>query len=312
MPRASKPLPSEVNRILRRQQEVISRAQAVAAGMPIPHIEGLIRCRRWYRLAPGVYLASPTPAGPAQVIRAVSLWAGMGAVIVGPAALFWQRRRPEPPPTIDVASTKHLRAPQLHRLLQPTTVVTHRRMLNENDVVRWNGILVARTEIVVNDLLPTDGPGLLDHAVRQNWITVSMVQEALQNSPRRRGDVARSAIIAAASTGAISAGERLLHQHLRAAGITGWRANQRQLINGSVRIGDAVFDKIRLVLEVDGFAFHSDHDRFQDDRRRQNDFVGLGWAVLRFTWWQLKNEPDEVVNQVRKTIAVLESRTEGS
>ena len=231
---------------------------------------------------------------------------------MGTAALFWQGRRPQQPSSIDVASSKHLRTPELNRLSPPTAVVTHRRMLHENDVVRWDGILVARTEIIVNDLLPIEGPGLLDDALRQKWTTLAMVRDASQHASRRRGDVARSAIIAAASTGAISEGERLLHQHLRRAGITGWRANQSKLINGSVRVGDTIFNKIRLVLEVDGFAFHSDHDRFQDDRSRQNDFVGMGWAVLRFTWWQLKNEPDEVIRQVRKTIAILERRIGGS
>ncbi|MEP6563082.1 MAG: DUF559 domain-containing protein [Nakamurella sp.] len=308
MPLPSQPLPSEVDSILRRQQNVISRDQALAVGVPVQQIEGLLRCRRWYRLAPGVYLAGQIPAAPTQAIRAVSLWAGEGAAIVGSAALFWQRRRTEQPPTIDVASRKHLRAPHLHRLSRPMTIVTRRRVLLENDVVRWDGVLVARTEIIVNDLLPVEGPGLLDDALRQRWTTLAMVQEAARNSRRRRGDVMRSTIIEAASTGAISDGERLLHRYLRAAGIAGWRANQSKWINGSTRVGDAVFDDLRLLVEVDGFAFHSSHDRFQDDRKRQNDFVGLDWAVLRFTWWQLKNEPDEVIRQVRKTIAVLQRR----
>jgi very-short-patch-repair endonuclease len=312
MPRASKPLPSEVHRILRRQHDVISREQAIASGLSIERIEGLLRYRLWYRLAPGVYCASGLSASPTQAIRAVSLWAGRGAVIVGPAALFWQRRRLHEPALIDVASTKHLRSPQLQRLSRPVAVVPHRRTLGENDSVKWDGILVARTEIVVNDLLPAEGPALLDDAVRQSWITVSMVQEANESSPRRRGDVLRTAILDAASTGAISDGERLLHRHLKAAGVTGWRANRSTWINGSRRVGDAIFDKIGLVLEVDGFAFHTDHDRFQDDRARQNDFVGSGFAVLRFTWWQLKNEPDEVIRQVKKTIDVLERRAASS
>ena len=78
---------------------------------------------------------------------------------------------------------------------------------------------------------------------------------------------------------------------------------------GSVnRTGDIVFDEVRLLVEIDGFAFHTDHAKYQDDRARQNEFTVAGWTVLRFTWWTLSQEPDRAVRDIRATLDRLLGR----
>ena len=47
---------------------------------------------------------------------------------------------------------------------------------------------------------------------------------------------------------------------------------------------DIAFPDLALAIKVDGWAWHRDTERFQNDRRRQNIMVTAGWAVLRFTW----------------------------
>lgn len=42
-----------------------------------------------------------------------------------------------------------------------------------------------------------------------------------------------------------------------------------------------------LAIEVDGWAWHSDVDRFAHDRRRRNALMLAGWTVSRFTWQDL-------------------------
>jgi very-short-patch-repair endonuclease len=56
---------------------------------------------------------------------------------------------------------------------------------------------------------------------------------------------------------------------------------------------------MRLAIEIDGWAYHSDVDRFQRDRRRQNVLVALGWTVLRFTWADLTQRPGYVTAAIR-------------
>ncbi|MGE4365556.1 MAG: endonuclease domain-containing protein, partial [Mycolicibacterium sp.] len=58
----------------------------------------------------------------------------------------------------------------------------------------------------------------------------------------------------------------------------------------------------KVAIEVDGFAFHSDHDAFQKDRVRQNRISLLGWQVLRFTWLDLTEYPERVLATIRAAI----------
>lgn len=59
----------------------------------------------------------------------------------------------------------------------------------------------------------------------------------------------------------------------------------------------------RLVVEVDGFAFHSDHAAYRRDRERMNQLEQLGWCVLRFTWEDVMSRPAHVTGLVRGCLA---------
>ncbi|MFN2535890.1 MAG: endonuclease domain-containing protein, partial [Pseudonocardiaceae bacterium] len=65
---------------------------------------------------------------------------------------------------------------------------------------------------------------------------------------------------------------------------------------------DGACSQARLAIEVDGWAWHSDVDRFATDRRRQNALVLAGWTVLRFTWNDLTCRPEAVIAQIRATL----------
>ena len=59
----------------------------------------------------------------------------------------------------------------------------------------------------------------------------------------------------------------------------------------NARIGpyevDAVWSQARVVVEVDGYAFHGTRAAFERDRRRDADLAARRFAVLRFTWREL-------------------------
>lgn len=54
----------------------------------------------------------------------------------------------------------------------------------------------------------------------------------------------------------------------------------------------------RLVVEIDGFRFHSTRRAFEHDHRKDAVLRGAGLPVMRFTWSQLAHEPYAVVVQV--------------
>lgn len=50
---------------------------------------------------------------------------------------------------------------------------------------------------------------------------------------------------------------------------------------------DFVWRDVRVVAEVDGYAFHASARSFAADRRRDAELTAAGYRVLRFTWADL-------------------------
>lgn len=72
---------------------------------------------------------------------------------------------------------------------------------------------------------------------------------------------------------------------------------------GTIGRVDFAWPEQRLVVEVDGYAFHADRSTYRNDRRRGNALVLAGWRVLRFSWEDVVGSPQVVVAQVRAALA---------
>jgi very-short-patch-repair endonuclease len=122
----------------------------------------------------------------------------------------------------------------------------------------------------------------------------------------RRGSTAAHRLLVQAGDRAASEPERRFIALLRRGGITGWRVNlEITLTNGREAILDIAFPALRFAIEVDGWAFHSEHDRFVRDRSRKRALVADGWTVVEVTWDDLMHRPDEVLDEIRRTLARL-------
>ncbi len=62
-------------------------------------------------------------------------------------------------------------------------------------------------------------------------------------------------------------------------------------LSTTVDLGD---EQLKVVLEADGFAYHTARREFRRDCRRYDELVAWGWTVFRFTWEQIMLEPDFV------------------
>lgn len=58
----------------------------------------------------------------------------------------------------------------------------------------------------------------------------------------------------------------------------------------------------RVVVECDGFAYHSGRRDYREDRRRDRVLVAKGYLVLRFTWEDIMTGPTVVVTAVRRAL----------
>ncbi len=59
----------------------------------------------------------------------------------------------------------------------------------------------------------------------------------------------------------------------------------------------------KVVVECDGFEFHSSREAFETDRLRDATLAAQGWAVVRVTWLQVREDSAGVVDRLRRTIA---------
>jgi very-short-patch-repair endonuclease len=66
---------------------------------------------------------------------------------------------------------------------------------------------------------------------------------------------------------------------------------------------DCLWRAQRLIVEVDGFAYHSASRSFDSDRRRDAALVAAGWRVMRVTWRQITGEPEAVAARIAQALA---------
>ena len=241
---------------------------------------------------PGVYCPSDLRSDPSMVTRAALLWAGPDAVLTGLTAArltFWPSAPPAP---VSLAVPTLTRHPE-------ELVVVERRVVPPELVLRRRGWAATQPWATAVDLAAgLHGGPAIDEALRVGAATLDQMWEALALQPGRRGNDARRLLLHDSRDRPWSEAEREGHRLLRRAGLRGWETNQEV---AGYRV-DVLFRCHRLVLEIDGWAFHSGRQAFEDDRERRNHLVLAGYVVLNFTWRQLENEPEWVLSCVRRAL----------
>ena len=61
---------------------------------------------------------------------------------------------------------------------------------------------------------------------------------------------------------------------------------------------DAVWHDERLIIELDGYAYHRTQAAFERDRERDRAAIAAGWRVIRITWRQLAEDPLGVIRDL--------------
>jgi very-short-patch-repair endonuclease len=274
---------------LRRQDGVITHAQARLAGLSQDAIDRRVRAGRWQRCARSVYFVADRKFTDAARVRSAVLTYGAEACGSGLAAAWWHGLTRYTPDVVEVT------VPRGSRLRRRRGTQLRRRDLDPHDIVLRDGLRVTALPLTVVEAAVRRGGGakLLDGALQRHVELAQLWRAHLRNKGRHGSPAARR-LLQAAADGARSEAERLLAKLLRDAGITGWKANHPV---GGYKV-DVAFVTERVAIEVDGWAFHHDEDAFQVDRKRQNAISLLGWKVLRFTWLDLTQYPQRVIAEI--------------
>jgi very-short-patch-repair endonuclease len=201
-------------------------------------------------------------------------------------------------------------------------VRVHRSSLAPEDVRRLQGIPLtspARTLLDLAGLVDLGhaakwreggrreaGPLLLERALedarRRRLVTRRSLLAALERAPRRKGSAALRELLRRERGPALtrSAAERRLLELVRRARIPEPDFNLRV---GSYEL-DAAWQDAGLVVEIDGYKFHSGRAAFERDRERDAVLAAAGWQVIRVTWRQLTEEPEAVVARLAGALTV--------
>lgn len=142
-----------------------------------------------------------------------------------------------------------------------------------------------------------------DSALRKRRVTLPELVDAAAQLPPALGRPEVRAVVARLDPLSGSVLESLCRLVLEDAELRPFET-QRVIRVGKRRIArvDFAWPDERLVVEVDGFAFHADRASYRNDRRRTNELVLAGWRVLRFSWEDVVGSPDVVVDQVRRAL----------
>ena len=274
------------------------RDQAHDSGYSYRQIRDRVASGQWRRVLGPVLCAGEQQVGGRLIHRAAQLAVPGSVLAASSAAPYHRLEVPQSRPTLIVDRRITCRVGDI-RLI--------RDQLAPTDVWSMGGVLVTAPARTVLDCLLTlperSALELLDTALQRRILLLPELGKMVRARAGRRGTPKLVRLVRAAASGSRSTAERRLAELLRRAGVVGWRANlEIQLPSGGVAVGDVVFPGARLVVEVDGFAFHRTPEQFQRDRVRQNALVAAGWTVLRFTWRDLTDHEAYVVAAIRRQL----------
>lgn len=283
------------------QNGVFTAAQAISAGATRAQVRHRLTSGAWTCVAGRALTVRGAPPHPNMHAAAVWLtWPD--AVVCRETALLHHLMRL---PSELQPSPLHAWVPSPRRA--QVRLVPHEFTLPDDDVLHLSGgriTNVVRSAVdTLASLPPHDADTVIAWLVTRKVLTWEDLEARIRCAPGMWGNSQLRRIAKNTATGALSAGERLLHEVLGRARISGWRANVPiRDAAGIIGVADVLVDAARLVIEVDGRAYHG-ADTFQRDRERRNRLMLAGYVVLHFTWHDLTRRPREVAAQIRQALA---------
>lgn len=288
--------------VARRQHGVVALRQLVGIGVARGAISYRIKIGRLHPIHRGVYGVGHAALTARGRWMAAVLACGEGAVLSHRSAAALWGFLDVPGGDIDVTapgrSRGHRRGIRLHAV---------RRLRREDAALRDHIPMttVARTLLDLSEVL---SPRRLERALEEveglRLFDASDLERVCQRSLGRRGLEPLRALLATRQEeppDVRSELERAFHALCREARLP------VPVLNASVTgfVVDALWPQQRLIVELDGFAFHRSRSTFESDRERDAWLQLAGYSVLRITWRRLHDKPREVAGTIR---AMLDRR----
>ncbi len=276
---------------------LVTRKQLLNVGLTRNFIDGRVKCGLLRRVHAGVYQFGPVTASRARE-RAALLACNGGVISHRSAAALWQML-PEQPAMdpVDVVLCT-----QRHRGVRPGIRV-HRGVPGNEEITAVDEVPVTTLARTLLDIGSVSASGLeraLGVAERLQPDLRDQLTMLLARYPKRRGTGTLRTLLADPTSGTFtrSQAEEKLLELVRAAGLP--KPEMNVVLHGYEV--DCFWRDARLVVEVDGYAFHSSHRAFVRDRQRDSVIIAAGMRVLRLSWRQLTRERDRTLAQLAQAL----------
>ncbi len=289
---------SEILRVADLQKGLIAGVQLRAAGLGRGAVAYRVRRGRLHVEYRGVYRVDRRLLEPlAAEMAAVLAYPGHAVISHRSAAVAWELLEERPPEiTLTlVAKDRVARAGlRVHRV----------KSLDHRDLRLHEGLPVTSPARTVVDLAATESAAELEQvlaiAQARNLASAGEIRAAVERVPGRKGATSLARLLESGDAGGFtrSSAERRMRALLRKAELPQPQANVPLL----GYVVDFLWPQRMLIVEVDGFAFHSSRSSFERDRRRDQKLTALGYAVVRVTWRQLTDEPLAVIARIAQAL----------
>jgi very-short-patch-repair endonuclease len=290
----------EIAALAGRQHGVVARWQLRELGLSDRAISHAAGSGRLHRLFQGVFAVGHT------VLRLEGHW--MAAVLAGgdqavlshqDAAAAWDLRPVG-------AGAIHVTVPGHAGRKRRAGVRIHRRVIAADETTSHRGIPITTPARTLIDLATTLNGRPLEQALdrAEQLRLVDFADLASRVQPGRPGSPSLQAVLSRYDAGSTPTRSELEERFLALCDRHGL---PRPKVN--VRIEgfevDFVWRDARLIVEVDGYAYHRSPSAFEADRERDVNLEAAGWTVLRFTWAQITRRPKWVAASIRQRMARL-------
>jgi very-short-patch-repair endonuclease len=284
-----------IGAIAEGQYGLVTRAQLSELGLEADAIDYRLKLGRLRPVHRGVYTVGHRLITQHGWWMAAVLACGEGAVLSHRAAAGLWGLRNESRIEVTAPRGRHARSRiRVHRIeLPPDEITTHLR-IPTTTVPRT--LLDLSTDVSRHELR-----GAMRQAETQRLTDPLTLGNLIERYPRRKGIANARAIVEEAQRGMGITKRELEHRFQTFLLDAAFPAPTTNTLIEGFEV-DCVWRRERLIVEMDGRGAHGSAEAFEADRLRDRKLGAKGWRVIRITWRQLHDQPDEVEADLRKLL----------
>jgi hypothetical protein len=302
----------QIQHIAKTQHGAISWRQLQLLSFKRSQIKRRLRSGEWIRELPGVWRLSWAEPTWMQKVWCASLWGGTDALISHRAAArLWE---------LDGIESEGVELIAPNRLRRKRRwLCTHQASPLPTDVRRTkNGVPVTSPSRTLVDLAGAVSEETLqralEQAIRRKIVSLPAIRRILRFVPARRkagtGTLGRLLDGGLWSIETQSELERSALALFRRFGLPKPEC-QYTVVEDNRRLGtvDFAWPRARVIVEAEGFQFHSGRQAWEHDIARYNRLALQGWTVLRLTYGDIQGGAEDFISSLSVALEKCQPRT---